>query len=61
MLLAVNDTAPTRRSVLAGGLAVATAGCATARGLEATDRELWTFDRFELVGGHKTTAEGAPD
>ena len=60
MLLAVNDTAPTRRSVLAGGLAVATAGCATAQGLEATDRELWTFDRIARVGGHKTTAEGAP-
>jgi hypothetical protein len=60
MLIAVKDTATTRRSVLAGGLAVATTGCATAQGLEATDRELWTFDRFERVGGHKTTAEGAP-
>lgn len=55
-----NENATTRRSVLAGGLAIATGACAAPQGFQPMERDLWTFDQFARLGGHKVTAEGGP-
>ncbi|MGH7018770.1 MAG: LamG-like jellyroll fold domain-containing protein [Brevundimonas sp.] len=60
MLIAFNKTAITRRSVLAGGLAVASSSCAVTRELARTEAQAWTFDELARIGGHEVTTEGAP-
>jgi hypothetical protein len=49
---------PSRRLVLAG--ATAAAGCASFPASGRADQTVWTFDRFEAVGGETTTPEGGP-
>lgn len=51
-----------RRAALAGGLALATAGCSSLPrgGATASRADVWTFDRLTAIGGHATTVEGAP-
>ena len=49
---------PSRRLVLAG--ATAAAGCASLPQPGRIEQTVWTFDRFERVGGEITAAEGGP-
>ena len=49
---------PSRRLVLAG--ATAAAGCASLPPSDRTEQIVWTFDRFEDVGGEATAPEGGP-
>lgn len=62
MPIAFNKNALARRSVLAGGLALAAGGCASQRfgGAATTGPDVWTFDRLSAIGGHATRVEGAP-
>lgn len=63
MPLAFNEKTMARRSVLAGGLALATSGCAASQpfaNAATTGPALWTFDRLAFIGGHPTTVEGDP-
>ncbi|MGH7026426.1 LamG-like jellyroll fold domain-containing protein [Brevundimonas sp.] len=51
-----------RRSVLVGGLALATSGSASRSLARAgsAQPEVWTFDRLAAIGGHAVTVEGQP-
>jgi hypothetical protein len=46
--------------LLVGGVAVAQSPASSAPPRQAAESEVWTFDRLENIGGHKTTVLGEP-
>lgn len=61
MSVSFRDGFQTRRQALVGGLALATGACSSSLPRSSwRPADVWTFDRFDAVGGHETSVEGGP-